>query len=205
MIIEDEEELTTIPLPKRRSIQMHQNFSYRFISIVVILCLSIWGWLGPTAQAQESGSLKGVAAFEGEGMLFQLEDQQVYFVGGYVGIMVVGNDKEALNAATMICPATIETNLATLSQSGHGRCILTDKDNNKVYAKWTCYGNPANCKGAFTFTGGTGKFKGISGINEFFVKTDVLAFQKTGEPGMVKKAGAGEAVWPEITYRLPSK
>ena len=101
--------------------------------------------------------------------------------------MVVGNDKEALNAATMICPATIETNLATMSQSGHGRCILTDKDNNKVFAKWTCNGNPANCKGAFTFTGGTGKFEGISGINEFFVKTDVLAFQKTGEPGMVKR------------------
>ena len=119
--------------------------------------------------------------------------------------MVVGNDKEPLNAATMICPATMETNLATLSQSGHGRCILTDKDDDKVYAKWTCYGNPANCKGAFTFTGGTGKFKGISGINEFFVKTDVLAFQTTGEPGMVKRAAAGEAVWPEITYQLPSK
>ena len=119
--------------------------------------------------------------------------------------MVVGNDKEALNAATMICPATIETNLETLVQSGHGRCILTDKDDNKVFAKWTCYGTPAHCKGAFTFTGGTGKFKGISGINEFFVKTDVLAFQQTGEPGMVKRAGAGEAVWPEITYQLPSK
>jgi len=184
---------------------MHQHFSYRCISLVVILSLSIWGWLGPTAQAQESGSLKGVAVLEGEGMLFQLEDPQVYFVGGYVGVMVVGNDKEALNAATMICPATIETNLETLVQSGHGRCILTDKDNNKVYAKWTCYGNPANCKGAFTFTGGTGKFEGISGINEFYVKTDVLAFQKTGEPGMVKRAAAGEAVWPEITYQLPSK
>ena len=66
-------------------------------------------------------------------------------------------------------------------------------------------GTTTNCKGAFTFTGGTGKFDGISGINEFFVKTDVLAFQKTGEPGMVKRAAAGEAVWPEITYQLPSK
>jgi len=176
-----------------------------FTWMIMVASLAMGAWMGPTAQAQEADSLKGVAVFEGEGMLFQLEDNNVYFVGGYVGVMVVGNDKEALNAATMICPATIETNLETLVQSGHGRCILTDKDNNKVYAKWTCYGDPANCKGAFTFTGGTGKFKGISGINEFFVKTDVLAFQKTGEPGMVKKAGAGEAVWPEIAYQLPSK
>ena len=113
--------------------------------------------------------------------------------------------RKPLNAATLVCPATIETNLTTLYQSGHGRCILTDKDDNKVFAKWTCYGNPSNCKGAFTFTGGTGKFKGISGINEFYVKADVLAFQKTGEPGLVKKAGAGKAVWPEITYQLPQK
>ncbi len=177
----------------------------RLTLMIMVVSSAMWGWIGQPAQAQEQGSLKGVAAWEGEGMLFQLEEEQVYFVGSFVGLMVVGNDKEALNAATMLCPATIETNLATMVQTGHGRCILTDKDNNKVFAKWTCYGNPANCKGAFTFTGGTGKFQGISGINEFFVQTDVLAFQETGEPGMVKKAGAGEAVWPEITYQLPSK
>ena len=74
---------------------MHQNFAYRFISFVFISSLLILGCFGPTAQAQESGSLRGVAVFEGEGMAFQLEDEQVYFVGGYVGVMVVGNDKEA--------------------------------------------------------------------------------------------------------------
>ncbi len=184
---------------------MLHHVCYRFISFVVLFTLAICGGFGQSVQAQESDSLKGVAVFEGEGMLFQLEDKNVYFVGGYVGVMVVGNDKEALNAATMVCPATMEINLETLVQSGHGRCILTDKDDNKVYAKWTCSGTPAHCKGAFTFTGGTGKFEGIWGINEFYVKTDVLAFQNTGEPGMVKKAGAGEAVWPEITYQLPSK
>ncbi len=184
---------------------MLSHVSYRVLSIVLMLTLAIWVECGSTAHAPEPDSLTGVAVFAGEGMLFQLEGQRVYFVGGYVGVMVVGNDKEALNAATMICPATIETNLATMVQSGHGRCILTDKDDNKVFAKWTCYGTPAHCKGAFTFTGGTGKFEGISGINEFFVKTDVLAFQQTGEPGMVKRAAAGEAVWPEITYQLPSK
>jgi hypothetical protein len=185
--------------------QMHQNFSYRLLSTVVIVSLSIFSWLGAATQAQEPGSLKGLAVFEGEGMLFQLEHPHVYFVGGYVGVMVVGNENEALNAATMVCPATIETNVETGDQSGHGRCILTDKDDNKVFAKWTCNGTPLHCKGAFTFTGGTGRFKGISDINEFFVKTDVLGFKKTGEPGMVKKTGAGEAVWPEITYQLPPK
>ena len=51
----------------------------------------------------------------------------------------------------------------------------------------------------------TGKFKGISGINQFFVQTDVMEFQATEAQGIIKKASAGQAVWPEITYQLPSR
>jgi hypothetical protein len=184
---------------------MPHHFFSRIFSILMAGTVAISVAYGLPAHAQDPDALRAVAVFEGEGMLFQLEHPHVYFVGGYVGIMVVGNENEALNAATMVCPATIETNLETGDQSGHGRCILTDKDDNKVFAKWTCNGTPLDCKGAFTFTGGTGRFKGISGVNEFFVKTDVLDFKKTGEPGMVKKTGAGEAVWPQITYQLPSR
>ncbi len=182
---------------------MPYPFFSRFLAIIIVGTFTISLGFASSALSQDPGALRAGAVFEGEGILFQLEHPHVYFVGAYVGIMVVANDKEALNAASMVCPATIETNLDTGDQSGHGRCILTDKDDNKVFAKWTCYGTPLNCKGAFTFTGGTGRFKGISGINEFFVKTDVLKFQKTGEPGMVQKTGAGEAVWPEISYQLP--
>ena len=77
---------------------MLSHVSYRLVSLVLMLTLAIWVECGSTAHAQEPDSLKGVAVFAGEGMLFQLEDQRVYFVGGYVGVMVVGNDKEALNA-----------------------------------------------------------------------------------------------------------
>lgn len=175
--------------------------------MVTILGMVILGCMGGAALAQGSSkeALRGGAAWEGQGMLFQLEEEQLYLVGAFVGIMVIGNDKEPLNAATMTCPATVETNLATMYQTGYGRCILIDKDDNKVFAKWACSGNPKNCKGNFTFTGGTGKFKGISGINEFFVQTDVMGFQATGAPGVLKKAAAGRAVWPEITYQLPPR
>ena len=179
----------------------------RITMMVTVFGMVILGCIGGAALAQGTAAegLRGVAAWEGQGMLFQLEEEQLYLVGAFVGIMVGGNDKEQLNAATMTCPATIETNLATMYQTGHGRCILIDKDDNKVFAKWACTGTPKNCKGNFTFTGGTGKFKGISGINEFFVQTDVMGFQSTGVPGVLKKAAAGRAVWPEITYELPSR
>ena len=64
---------------------MLHHVCYRFISFVVLFTLAIWSGFGLSVHAQESGSLKGVAVFEGEGMAFQLEDEQVYFVGDTLG------------------------------------------------------------------------------------------------------------------------
>ena len=178
-----------------------------FPSMVLISVLSLnnigCSVLPESAQAEDQ-KLKGVAAWQGQGMLFQMEGKQTHFVGAFVGVMVVGNDKEPLEAAKMVCPATIETNLETGDETGHGRCILTDKNHNKVFAKWNCDGNPTKCKGRFIFTGGTGKYKGISGNNEFVVKTDMMALKVTEEEGLVQQAAAGEAVWPHIQYQLPA-
>ncbi|MDH3690856.1 MAG: hypothetical protein OEU36_15520 [Gammaproteobacteria bacterium] len=182
------------------------SFKRVFPNLVLISVLSLFTFgfavLPESAQAEDQ-KLKGVAAWEGQGMLFQMEGKQAHFVGAFVGVLVVGNDKEPLEAAKMVCPATVETDLETGNETGHGRCILTDKDNNKIFAKWNCDGNPANCKGRFIFTGGTGKFKGISGDNEFFVNTDVMALKVTGEGDLVQQAAAGEAIWPHIQYQLP--
>lgn len=182
------------------------SFKRVFPSLILSSLVSLvsvgFAVLPESAKAQEE-KLKGLAAWEGQGMLFQMEGKQVHFVGAFVGVLVIGNEEEPLEAAKMVCPATVETDLETGNETGHGRCILTDKDNNKVFAKWNCDGDPANCKGRFIFTGGTGKFEGISGDNEFFVKTDVMALKTTGEQGLVQQAAAGQAVWPEIQYELP--
>lgn len=173
------------------------QFTVLFIAMSLIVC----GFLSFPGETLAE-DLQGVAAWKGEGMLLETGEKQVHFVGAFIGVMLVGNAHE-FDAAKMVCPATIERNLETGLETGHGRCVLTDRDNNRIFAKWTCDGNPANCGGKFSFTGGTGKFKNISGDNEFLVQTDVLAFRTTGEDGLFQEAAGGKAIWPRITYALP--
>ena len=49
-----------------------------------------------------------------------------------------------------------------------GYCVVTDKDGDKIYSVWSCKGPfPGPCDGDNKFTGGTGKYAGITGGNRF--------------------------------------
>jgi hypothetical protein len=43
---------------------------------------------------------------------------------------------------------------------------MTDADGDRVFAAWKCQGAP-RCQGEFRWTGGTGKYVGISGGSSF--------------------------------------
>ena len=117
--------------------------------------------------------------------------------------MFIDGGKGKLDAAGLLCPGTIETNLANGNRIGQGRCIITDKDGDKVYAKWTCSGGNAGCKGPFTFTGGTGKFQGISGKNRFVVRIAMRALTAEVAEDSFQQIATGLAVWPKLHYTIP--
>ena len=80
---------------------------------------------------------------------------------------------------------------------------ITDKDGDKVYAKWTCSGNVAGSRGSFTFTGGTGKFRGISGKNQFGVRVAMRARTGAVADDSFQQSTTGLAVWPKLHYTIP--
>ena len=49
------------------------------------------------------------------------------------------------------------------SQAAEGDCVTVDVDGHVVYSHFACTGTRLTCDGTITFTGGTGKFAGISG------------------------------------------
>jgi hypothetical protein len=51
---------------------------------------------------------------------------------------------------------------------------------------WACEGDSVNCTGTFDYTGGTGKYSGISGHNTFSAATNVQWKDGTA---------SGQAVW----------
>jgi hypothetical protein len=157
--------------------------------------------LAVAAHAQDE-PLNAMAVWHGDGQVYEIGEARVLFIGEYRGILFVEDGKGQLDAATMVCPGTIETNLEAGSKSGQGRCILTGPEGHKVFAKWNCSGNLIMCKGTFSFTGGTGKFQGITGDNEFMARTALIQLVRTGPAEGLREA-AGLAIWPNLRYTLP--
>jgi len=64
---------------------------------------------------------------------------------------------------------------------------------------------PGTCEWAFTLTGGTGKFKGISGGGKIIVRAALAETAMDLSSGTVVRSAAGLAVWPEPKYNIPNK
>jgi hypothetical protein len=98
----------------------------------------------------------------------------------------------------------IEINLNNGSQSGEGRCLVTAREGDKVYAVWRCAGeHGAGCAGTFTLNGGTGRFKGITGHSDFEVRSELATLAATADAEVVEGTASGVAVWPALTYKIP--
>jgi hypothetical protein len=153
----------------------------------------------------EEGTVNAAATWKGRSFAFPVGQDQVYLVGVYSGTFFVNDGKGALHTASIVCPATAEGDLKSMTKTGQGRCILTDEDGNRVYAKFACKGDLEGCRGPFSIVGGTGKFDGITGEGEMISR--ILVRQGTTVTGFqnAEQEGDGIATWPSLTYQIPDK
>ncbi|MGA6826436.1 hypothetical protein ACO9S2_02360 [Nitrospira sp. NS4] len=180
---------------------MMKRFKRLMRSVAVVAALSVVALMG-VAQAEE-GTVKATASWEGQGYAFPVGEDQVYMVAVYAGVMFVDDGKGSLDAASIVCPGTIDGNLAKGTKTGDGRCVITDRDGDRVFARFTCSGDLQGCRGPFTIVGGTGKFAGITGEGEMISR--IQARQLTMYAGVddVQQQGAGLAIWPALHYKIP--
>jgi hypothetical protein len=154
--------------------------------------------------AAEEGTVKATAAWQGQGRLFQVQEKLALFVGAFEGIMFVETQKGDLDAAKLLCPGLLEINLESGAQSGEGRCLLTGRSGDRVYAVWNCAGEHSDgCTGTFTLNGGTGKFQGITGSSKFQIRSDILEYVADMSEDSIEGNASGVAVWPALTYKIP--
>ena len=79
-----------------------------------------------------------------------------------------------------------------------GGCVLWDADGDAVVLDYSCASDSDGwCKGTFEWTGGTGKYSGISGKTKF--RHRAVTYRGTGGPN---GEGEGYSLW-EGEYRLP--
>lgn len=169
---------------------------------VVVMATGVLGF-GLLAFSEE-GSVKAVATWKSRAFVFPVGNDQAYLVGVYSGVLYVDDGKGPLHEGSIVCPATAEGDLKKGTKSGQGRCILTDDDGNRVYARFTCTGDLEGCRGPFTIEGGTGKFAGITGEGEMISRIQVRQLTTVVGYDTAEQQGEGVAVWPSLSYQIPS-
>ena len=138
-------------------------------SLIVAAALWICG-LGPPAISAEavpkSGSVQTHAAFYFAGTVAQVGDNHTYVDGPYWGVSFNDAGSGFLHQAAWHCPGLSEIvggkNLTV------GLCTITDGDRGVIYGTWGGNG-PAggSLTGKLVMTGGTGSYKGITGLVAF--------------------------------------
>lgn len=157
-----------------------------------------------SAIAAEEFKLQASAVWQSKGSVYLIGENEALFVGGFNGIMFANDGQGNLNAAQLVCPGMMDINLQNGETSGQGRCIITNAEGHRVFAKWQCDGIATQgCKGDFELLAGTGPFQGVSGGGEFVLRSAIGKLTADLISGDVDSIGLGLAAWPNLTVKLP--
>jgi hypothetical protein len=130
-----------------------------------------------TANA-EDWKVTGSFGWFGVGKAHQIEKGHLYFVGEFSGTFF--NDKgdgSLFDKAGVKCPAFYDLDFNNKKGKAGGYCTISNAAGDQAYLSWKCEGDTVHCSGPFEYTGGTGKYAGISGSNYNFSATTEVNWQ----------------------------
>lgn len=172
------------------------------LMLIALMILGGTALISLPAQAQEEGTLKAFAAWQGRGQIFETGPDRATFVGSFSGMIFVETEKGPLDAGFMVCPAFLDVNIKDGTQEGKGRCTISAKDGSRAYAELQCKGvHLVGCDGDFKFTGGTERFEGLTGGGPVTIRSGIQDMA-LGGGNIVQESAGGIIIWPKLTYKL---
>jgi hypothetical protein len=103
------------------------------------------------------------------GRVYEMEKGHTYWIGEFVGICFNNKGKGSLfDQAEVRCFGfnDVDANNKRIKQGGH--CVSTDADGDHAYSTWEANDTLGfEVKGTLDYTGGTGKYNGITGKNTY--------------------------------------
>ena len=125
----------------------------------------------------EDWKVTGEFGWFGVGKTQEIEKGHYYWVGEFTGTFFNDKGENSLfHRAGVKCPAWLDADMNNKKSRAGGYCIITDLAGDQAYLTWQNEGTPGpggRGPGTFQYTGGTGKYKGISGSNTFVGVTQV--------------------------------
>jgi hypothetical protein len=148
------------------------------------------------AKTMEAG--EATASWSGKGVIDDLGNGESVFSGAITGTMFIrhpqGSGRALIHAAKLQCQTVARISENKEEQSA--LCLMTAHEGKDIaYGEMRCVGKKDDCQGKYTFTWGTGAFKGITGTTPFVGGVNI----EQREEGRIY----GYAAWPELTYSLP--
>ena len=168
------------------------------------LAAAILAMGGAPVTAAEEETVEATSPWISQGRYFKTGKNEALFIGVLTGSLYVKSAEGKLDTVALICPGDFVIDLKTGAQDGQGKCIITDEDDDNVFADWTCSGkNFQGCQGDFKLTAGTGKFQGIKGGSPLKARTAFTELTVNLKSGAVVESAAGLLSLPKLTYTLP--
>ena len=130
--------------------------------LTAIVCVLV---LGAHAEAQlaKQGTYTSHFGWYATGKTSELEKGHTLFQGEFNGTNFNDAGKGFLHKTSVVCPGVNDV-IDGASRASHGYCVVTDQDGDKAFLVWKA---GKRFDGDSQWTGGTGKYTGITGNNTF--------------------------------------
>ncbi len=151
----------------------------------------------------EERTVNATSAWEGRARVFVTGPRHGFMLGVFAGLLTVEGGADPLQGARIACPGAVDADYGANTQRGEGRCVVTTGTGDRLFARWTCAGEPdKGCAGRLVLTGGTGAYQGVTGEGEMTVRlvlSNLLNFERLEAEYDL----AGVVAWSKLRYRTP--
>lgn len=151
-------------------------------------------------EAADNG--RAVLAWDAVGRVFQVGTQTVLFLGSMEGVIYVENTKSEFDQGFAQCPFNQQLDVSTGRTNGTGHCMITESSDT-IFADLTCEGALGGCEGKFKITGGTGRFKGVSGSSSMTVRSPMHRLATGLGSGSLIRVRSGVMLLRDLKVNMP--
>jgi len=152
----------------------------------------------PADTAVQQVRDKFLSTWEAHGNFYAVEPKKLLFQGSFEGMMFTEDGGGLMDGADIVCAVTQEFDLTSNATQAVGKCSIDVSDEDTIYARFDCEGQPGMCDGQFTIVGGTGVFENISGGGDYRSRTQLAELAtKLGSSAVVGSA-EGIAIWSSV-------
>ncbi len=178
-------------------------------ALAATLNLSAWAEAPAAAEAPTAGASspntaaqpvrdKFLSTWEAHGNFYAVEPNKLLFQGSFEGMMFTEDGGGLMDGARIVCAVTQEFDLNSSATQAVGKCSIDVSDEDTIYARFDCEGEPGMCDGQFTLVGGRGIFANITGGGNYRSRTQLAELAtKLGSNAVVGSA-EGIAIWSSV-------